>query len=97
MERGAQQGDAHRLHREVGSIDGVQRASARCFVDLEQALVGAERGIGRLSLRAHAAALALDPGIHERIEMAKKHADDGGPSTSEHITRDLAEPLSASA
>ena len=82
-----------KLARSTGSSEPVRAA----LVHLEQALVGAERGIGRLSLRAHAAALALDPGIHERIEMAKKHADDGGPSTSEHITRDLAESLSASA
>lgn len=80
-----------RFARSTGSSEPV-RALLQLVGD---GLTAAERLVAQVGLQVRAAALALDPGIRERIEMAHKHPDEGGPSTSKDIAQELADRIRA--
>ena len=80
-----------RFSRSTGSSEPV-RALLQLVGD---GLTAAERLVAQVGLQVRAAALALDPGIRERIEMAHKHPDEGGPSTSKDIAQELADRIRA--
>lgn len=67
----------------------------RALSQVERSLLTLERQIARVSLRVHAATVALDPGLDEEVELAREKAAHDRGQTGDELRAMLAATASS--